>query len=193
MNSVKSTIGRRGNIQILWHLSLARTCLRWNNIRRPGGVPTRNSGRRFCRERRKGVALIVVLFIVMVATILSMGFVARSDVELSCGKNMILQTQMDYLAESGLEHARGLILSGQDAQGSWTSQLVSGSSDYYCVTVSARHPPFNPHDPNRPWDCQITSTAYKEKNRERVGESSLKAELYIDPLKSAFFRSIERQ
>ncbi len=63
---------------------------------------------------RPGVALLVVLFIVMVITVLSLGYLSRSDVELACGENMILRTQMDYLAESGLEHARGLILNPQD-------------------------------------------------------------------------------
>ncbi|MHC4426790.1 MAG: hypothetical protein ACYSYV_11945 [Planctomycetota bacterium] len=63
---------------------------------------------------RPGIALLVVLFIVMTIAILSVGFLSRSDVELACGENMILRTQMDYLAESGLEHARGLILSPQD-------------------------------------------------------------------------------
>ncbi len=193
MKGVKDTVGRKRNIQILWHLSLAGSGLRWNNIRRCTGMPRHNNSRSFCCMRRKGVALIVVLFLVMVATILSLGFVARSDVELSCGKNMILRTQMDYLAESGLEHAKGLILNGQSAEGSWTDQLVSGSSDYYRVTVSARHPSFNPHKPNQPWSCQIASTAYREKNHEKIGESTLRAELYVDPLKDAFFRSIERQ
>ena len=57
---------------------------------------------------QKGTALLVVLFIVMAITILSLGFLSRSDVELACGENMILKTKMDYLAESGLEHAKDL-------------------------------------------------------------------------------------
>jgi len=66
------------------------------------------------KTNRQGAALLVVLFIVMVITVLSLGFLSRSDVELACGQNMVLRTQMDYLAESGLEHARGLILNPQD-------------------------------------------------------------------------------
>ena len=58
---------------------------------------------------RSGAALLVVLLVVMVITILSLGFLSRSDVELACGQNMVLHTHMDYLAESGLEHAKGLI------------------------------------------------------------------------------------
>lgn len=128
------------------------------------------------RKNRKGVALLVVLFIVMAITILSLGFLSQSDIELACGENMILRTQMDYLAESGLEHARGLILNPQDIgseywTGAETLQIVSGGNDYYDVNVVKLA------------ECnyQITSAAYREKNGERVGRSSLTAELRLDP------------
>ncbi len=79
--------------------------------------------------------------IVMVIAILSLGFLSRSDVELACGRNMELRAQMDYLAESGLEHARGLILNPQDVAseywpGEELQQLVTGSSDYYDLVVA---------------------------------------------------------
>ena len=133
----------------------------------------RNDGR-----NKRGAALLVVLFIVMAITILSLGFLSRSDVELACGENMILRTQMDYLAEAGLVHAKGLILSPQDVDTEyWTGavgqQLITGSDDYYDVTVSR-------DDPNL---CNyiITCDAYREKNGERIGRSSLEAELRLDP------------
>ena len=69
------------------------------------------------KTHRRGVALLVVLFVVMVITILSLGFLSRSDGELACGQNMVIRTQMDYLAESGLEHAKGLILRKQYLEG----------------------------------------------------------------------------
>ncbi len=91
------------------------------------------------RKDRSGVALLVVLFIVMVIVTLSFGFLSRSDVEMKCGENMMLRTQMDYLAESGLEHARGLLLSPQDiASEYWTGatgQQIAGGNDYYDMTV----------------------------------------------------------
>jgi len=131
---------------------------------------------RLKRKRQKGAALLVVLFIVMAITVLSLGFIAQSDVELACGKNMILRTQMVHLAESGLEHARGLILSPQDVdteywQGDVGQQLVTGGNDYYDVNVVKLA------------ECnyQITCTAYREKNGERVGRSGLIAELRLDP------------
>ena len=130
---------------------------------------------------RSGMALLVVLFIVMAITVLSYGFLARSDVELACGDNMILKTQMDYLAESGLEHARGLILHPQEieiASGSWAvtqQQLVSGSNDFYNVNVVK--------DVNGECNYKITCDAYREKGNEHehIGQSSLKAELRLNP------------
>jgi type II secretory pathway component PulK len=94
--------------------------------------------KRIKRKKREGAVLLIVLFVVMAITVLSLGFISRSDVELACGKNMILRTQMVHLAESGLEHARGLILSPQDVdteywQGDVRQQLVAGGNDYYDV------------------------------------------------------------
>ncbi|UCF43195.1 MAG: hypothetical protein JSV99_11555 [Planctomycetota bacterium] len=129
------------------------------------------------RTHRAGTALLVVLIIVMAITILSLGFLSRSDVELACGENTILRTQMDYLAESGLEHARGLIVNPQDVSSEyWTGaeglQLVPGSNDYYDVNVV------------KLGECnyQITCDAYRMKNGERIGSSRLTSELRLDPV-----------
>ena len=126
--------------------------------------------------RRRGVVLLVVLFIVMTVTILSLGFLSQSDVELACGENMILRTKMDYLAESGLEHARGLILNPQDVDleywtGDVRQQLATGSDEYYDVNViKLSH-----------CNYQITCEAYRERGGEKVGSSSLRSELRLDP------------
>jgi hypothetical protein len=132
------------------------------------------------KKARPGVALLVVLFIVMAITILSLGFVSRSDVELACGQNMILRTEMDYLAESGLEHARGLILNPQDVSSEdWTGihtelQLVEGSSDYYDVTVD--------RDVNDLCNYIINCNSYRRApDGSDIGRSSLRAELRLDP------------
>lgn len=131
------------------------------------------------KKARPGVALLVVLFVVMAITILSLGFVSRSDVELNCGQNMILRTEMDYLAESGLEHARGLILNPQDVSADyWTGdtglQLVSGSSDYYDVTVN--------RDANDLCNYIIECISYRRApDGNDIGRSRLQAELRLDP------------
>ncbi len=126
---------------------------------------------------RPGAALLIVLFIVMAITITALGFVSQSDVELACGQNMVLRRQMDYLAESGLEHARGLILNPQDASSEyWMGhtglQLVSGN-DYYDVKVD--------RDTNDRCNYFIDCNSYRLKGTERVGFSSLRAVLRIDP------------
>ena len=143
---------------------------------------------------KRGVALIVVLFIVMIATILSLGFLTRSDSELSCGANMVMKTQMDYLAESGLEYAKGRIVSDSNSAVSWAvagQQLYSGN-DYYDVNVVSLTVP-DPNQPMQTFDYQIVSTGYREKNGRNIGESTLKAELFVDPMSGgAFFRRITR-
>ncbi len=89
---------------------------------------------------------------------------------------MILKTQMDYLAESALEHAKGLILNPQDvASEYWTGaagqQLFAGSNDYYDVNVTKLGE----------LNYRITDTAYREKAGERVGSSGLAGQLRLNP------------
>ena len=89
---------------------------------------------------------------------------------------MALRTSTDYLAESGLEHAKGLILNPQDVSGEfWEGangqQLITGSNDYYDVTIL------------KTGNCNylITSEAYREKSSEKIGRSNLLAQLRLDP------------
>lgn len=128
------------------------------------------------KKCRKGAALLVVLFIVMAITVISLGVIARSDIELISGQNVELRMAMDYLAESGLEHAKGMLLNPQEVSGEyWTGatglQLVAGSDDYYDVSVT------------KFGECnyQITSAAYRQQNGEQTGQSSLTAQLRLDP------------
>lgn len=129
------------------------------------------------RKNRAGVALLLVLFIVMAITVLSFGYIARSDMELACGANTLLRTQMDYLAESGLVHAKGLILNPQDVDSGgscWAGaggQQLTGGEDYYDVSVVELGP----------CNYRITSTAYRQNGGETIGQSELTAELRLDP------------
>ena len=130
------------------------------------------------KNSKSGAALLVVLFIVMAVTVLSLGFLSRSDVELACGQNMILKTQMDYLAESGLEHAKGLILNPQDVSteyftGATNQQLVAGDNDYYSMNVI--------RDESDQCNYIIDCNSYRLKNGEKVGQSSIRATLRLDP------------
>jgi len=133
------------------------------------------------KKSRQGAALLVVLFIVMVITIVSLGFLSRSDVELACGQNMILRTQMDYLAESGLEHARGLILNPQDVSSQyWTGaagqQLAAGSDDYYDLEVVR-----DDSVPTNRCNYIINCNSYRLNGVEQIGRSTLTAKLRLDP------------
>jgi hypothetical protein len=129
------------------------------------------------KKNKKGVALLVVLFIVIVITICSVGFLSRSDVELATGQNMALRIQMDYLAESGLEHARGLILNPQDINSEYwtgaTSQQLTTGNDYYDIVVD--------RDPNDRCNYTIGCNSFRLRNSEKIARSSLRAELRLDP------------
>ncbi len=135
------------------------------------------------RKNRHGTALLVVLFIIIAITILSLGYLSRSDVELASGKNMELRAQMDYLAQSGLEHAKGLILNPQDItteqywSGNTSQQLDSNSSDLYDVTVVR-----DDSDPNDRCNYTIDCNSYRLRNGEEIGRCSLTAELRLDPV-----------
>ena len=92
-------------------------------------------------NHNKGMVLLIILAIVAAITIIGLGFIVRGDTELLCGQNMELKADMDYLAESGLEHAKGLIMYPQDLPdepyftGATAQQLYAGS-DYYDVSVT---------------------------------------------------------
>jgi len=128
----------------------------------------------------RGAALLVLLFVVMAITVLSLGFLSRSDVELACGENMILRTQMDYLAESGLEHAKGLILSPQDIDSEyWTGaagQQIDTGNDYYDVTVVR-----DDSEPANRCNYIIDCNSYRLKDGQKIGFSSIEAKLRLDP------------
>src|SRR4030042_646511 len=125
------------------------------------------------RKNATGTALLVVLFVIMAITILSLGFLSRSDVELACGANMVLRAKMDYLAESGLEHARGLILNNNNlSESNWQfSDWLYDANDCYDVDVV------------KLGECnyKITCDAYRKKNGVKIGHSTLETELRLDP------------
>ncbi len=133
------------------------------------------------KTNRSGAALLVVLFVVFAATVLSLGYLSKSNVEVACGENMILRTQMDYLAESALVHARGLILTPQDASSEyWTGgvgqQIVSGSDDYYDITIARDN-----SNPQNFCNYLISCQAYRMEAGQKIANSNLIAELRLDP------------
>ncbi len=151
--------------------------------------PARRAG--LPKNSRPGVAVLVVLFVIMAATVISLGFIARSDVELAFGNNMALRAQMDYLAESGLTHAKALIINPQDI-GTDPNVFWPGgedfslkdldfyglldTGDYYDLVVV--------RDDSNPTDrCtyDISSRAYRLQDEQKTAQSNLNARLRLDP------------
>jgi len=123
----------------------------------------------------------MVLIIVMAITVVSIGFISKTNVELACGENMTLRTETDHLAESAIHHARGLILNPQDAATEyWTGanalQLAAGSDDYYDVDV-ARDDTIATNRCN----YNIACRSYRLVAGEILGRSRLSAEVRLDP------------
>ena len=137
------------------------------------------------QDARRGAALLIVLFIVMTITVLSLGFMSRCDTELACGQNMMLHAQIDSLAYSGLEQAKGLLLYPQDsaasAAGYWegaSGQQLASGNDYYDVSVAIH----TAADTDPAYRCtyDVNCESYRLKSGVKVGRSAIAAELRID-------------
>jgi hypothetical protein len=132
----------------------------------------RNDIKTACNAR-PAIALLVVLFIIMAITILTVGYLTRSDVELSAGENVDMKADLDYLAESGLEHAKGLLLTPTGVvtpPSYWTGkagQQLSSGNDYYDVNVVYT----DTGDANSYY--LVTSTAYRKSGSTRIAQSKL--------------------
>lgn len=136
---------------------------------------------------RSGAALLVVLFLVMTVTVITLGFLSDSNMQMVCGKNVGLRMQMDYLADSGLVIAKTLLLNPQkvdtSAVGYWQGggvQIDESSEDYidiFKITQSAA----GPTNPTNRCTYDIECTAYRENGASRIAQSYLKAQLRLDP------------
>jgi len=135
------------------------------------------------KKSRPAVALLAVLFIVMVVTVLSFGFIARSDRELACGQNMAVRMRTDCLAYSALEHAKTLLVNPQNAdtqaagywQGAEQLQIESGD-DYYDLSILRSE-----SGPTNRCTYDIQCQAYRKPDVEKIAQSKLTAQLRLDP------------
>jgi hypothetical protein len=135
------------------------------------------------KNLRPGVAILVVLFVIVAATLISLGFIARSDVELAFGRNTVLRMQMDYLAQTGLVHAKALITNPQDADtaalGYWAGDgdlQIEAGDDYYDLTVAR-----DDSDPADRCTYNIQSLAYRLQDAQKTAQSYLNTRLRLDP------------
>ena len=49
------------------------------------------------KQRHRGGVLVTVLFVVMAISVISLGVLARTDMNLACGRNLSLKIQTDWL------------------------------------------------------------------------------------------------
>ena len=150
---------------------------------------------------RSGMAMLVVLFIVMAIAVISSGFIARSDAALQCGRNYCLRNEADYLAWAGLEHAKALIISPENAgvlDVNWTQtgfQLDASGSQYYDLAVNSpvETVAADPNDPST-YTYSIQCSAYDNAGGAVRARSVLDATLFYDPNSTqAYYISVIRQ
>jgi hypothetical protein len=132
---------------------------------------------------RSGLALLAVLFIVMAVTLISLGFLARADRELACAANVPVRMQMDYLAQSGLEHGKAFIINPQDVDtasaGYWegdTGLFVAAGDEYYDIEITRDDSDATNHS-----NYTIISNAYQLDGADKISNSAFEGHLRLDP------------
>jgi hypothetical protein len=135
---------------------------------------------------RKGMAMLMVLFIVMAIAVISSAFIARSDTALACGRNYCLRNEADYAAWGGLEVAWALV---QDPNTlslmtfPLTDQLDVNSNIYYDLTIGAPVLDVYP----------VACSGYKRVSGRDRARSRLYGKLYYDTVsEKAYYVSIRR-
>jgi len=134
-------------------------------------------------KRYSGAVLLVILFVVMAVTVLSMAFMSNAHMQMTCGKNLVDHTRIDYLAEAGLVHAKTLLLHPQNAatggDGYWQGGAglqVEAGDDYYDLTVTR-----SISGPTARCTYDIECRAYRLDGADRTVRGSLAAQLRLDP------------
>lgn len=149
---------------------------------------------------RKGMAMLMVLFIVMAIAVISSGFIARSDAELASGRNYCVRNEVDYLAWAGLEHARALVISPENTGvlGTWSQadmQIEGGSPRYYDLTINTpvEIAAADPNDPST-YTYSVQSGAYRKSGSDVKARSILTGTLFYDPNSTdAYYISVTRE
>jgi len=148
-------------------------------------------------KARPGMAMLVVLFIVMGITLFSMAYIARCDSELLCAKNMGLRVRMECLSQSGLQHARALIIGPPNIVPIGYSQQIglqlAPGDDYYDLTISDPVV-LDPGDPNiSQYIYQVQCAAYRQIGGQVSARSELNAQINLTPFDGlALLESIKR-
>lgn len=91
------------------------------------------------RNRHRGMALMLVMILVVVAGILGISYITGSTVQMVSSDNLVWASRARYLAESGIEHATWMLKTDSDAQAAlqntWMGPFhVAGTADSYVFT-----------------------------------------------------------
>lgn len=145
-------------------------------------------------RRQNGSVLLSTLFIVIAVTTISMGYLYRADMTLASGWNLELRNQADYLAWSGLEHARALIQGDPntpDPNTVWP--IVSACPDLssrFRYELNIQAPTVTATKRTYPVTCE----AYYQVGTEKKARSCLSAKVvYLIADGKTTFNSINRQ
>ena len=141
------------------------------------------TGRYKKSNNRRGVALLVVMFLVAMISILSMSYAVKANRQLSCGLNSGYKTEADYLAQTALSYARSCVVNpqnmttGEDGywQGDTGVQIIEGN-EYFDVTVTQ-----STTGNTSKCTYSIETSSYKLVDGERMYETNLIAKLRLDP------------
>jgi type II secretory pathway pseudopilin PulG len=159
-------------------------------------MQSKKDNRKAAVGRRRGMAMLAVLFVVMAIAVIAMGFIARADMSLASGQNLCRRTQTEYTALAGLEHARALLLSPDNTTPleTWqdTVQTETDTNVYYDLTIENPQVSGDPNSPQYlyPVQCQ----AYYQSGGQKRAASDINASiLYTPSTGAAVYRSMSRQ
>lgn len=167
---------------------------------------------RIKNKTRKGAALLVVLVVVMVITVVTLGFIIKSDVQLACGENMVRRVETDYAAQAALACSRSYWLEffnfykashlNPGFQAQMENQPVkAGGNAQYDFYISGGMA--NASDPNT-FTYDVLCRGYRnEIGIGRVATTQINSKLHFEPAydvsgnyvaanSAAFFKSIKK-
>lgn len=166
---------------------------------------TKNARPTTKNRKRRGMALLVVLFIVAAVISVSSVILYRADLAAAGGHNYALRTRADYIAWAGLEHARAEILADPNVPNcDFDKALFSLSFDdnskddfVYRLEITSLGKQ-SPADPNE-YAVECTVYYFKDVIQAPVEEplaprSILKVTIWYEglPVPKAWFTSIHR-
>lgn len=135
------------------------------------------------KQLESGAALLIVLFVVMAITIISLGFLSKADRQLICGSNMVLRMQIHYLANAGLTHAKAFVAATKPANQEFILAQIDGTDDHYDVVID---PVLDPNSlPTGDYD--VTCQAYRMSGLDKLAQCTLTAKLYSDSVGSTTY------